>query len=326
MSQSSTIGFDVSKGVRVRIVVAGGTGLIGSAIASEFKKFNHEVISVSRRDVDLTDGDATRRVIMKLKPHTLVDAAARVGGIGANNSKPVEFLVQNLSIQNNLMLAAHEAKVSKFIFLASSCIYPRDCPQPIKEAYLHTGKLEETNSAYAVAKIAGIELVNSFRKEFGVPWISLMPTNLYGPRDNFALEGSHVLPALIRKFVDAESQKKPDVELWGDGSPLREFCYVDDVASAVVLAASNYDNELHLNIGSGQETSVKELALLIAELSGFKGQIHWDKSKPNGTPRKILDSSRMRSLGWAPKVPLRDGIRMTIDWYRQALDSGDVRL
>jgi GDP-L-fucose synthase len=212
------------------------------------------------------------------------------------------------------------------VFLGSSCIYPRDCPQPIREEYLLTGKLEETNSAYAIAKIAGIELLNSYRKEYGKSWISLMPTNLYGPRDNFAIEGSHVLPALIRKFVDAERESSKSVELWGDGSPLREFLHVEDVARAVVLASTEYDDTLHLNIGSGDEISIKDLALMVAELSGFKGEVLWDVSRPNGTQRKVLDSSRIKSLGWTPKISLKDGILSTIDWYREAAASGMARL
>lgn len=310
----------------MRIFVAGGTGLIGSAITAEYLNLGHEVFAVSRREVDLSDADSTLAAVTDFKPNLIIDAAARVGGIGANNSKPVEFLLQNLKIQNNLMSAAHEVGVEKFVFLGSSCIYPRNCPQPIREEYLLTGKLEETNSAYAIAKIAGIELVNSYRKEYRKSWISLMPTNLYGPKDNFAIEGSHVLPALIRKFVDAESENSKTVELWGDGSPLREFLHVEDVARAVVLASQEYDEALHLNIGSGDEIRIKDLAILIADLSGFKGEISWDTSRPNGTPRKVLDSSRMRSLGWVPKISLRDGIRSTIDWYREAITRGMARL
>ena len=310
----------------MRIFVAGGTGLIGSAITAEYLNLGHEVFAISRREVDLSDADSTLVAVADFKPDLIIDAAARVGGIGANNSKPVEFLIQNLKIQNNLMSAAHEAGVEKFVFLGSSCIYPRDCPQPIREEYLLTGKLEETNSAYAIAKIAGIELVNSFRKEYGKSWISLMPTNLYGPRDNFAIEGSHVLPALIRRFVDAEREDSKNVELWGDGSPLREFLHVEDVARAVVLASQEYDDALHLNIGSGDEMSIRDLALMIADLSGFKGEVLWDISRPNGTPRKVLDSSRMRSLGWTPKISLRDGIRSTINWYKEAVASGVARL
>lgn len=310
----------------MRIFVAGGTGLIGSAISAEYLNLGHEVFAISRREVDLSDSDSTLVAVADFKPDLIIDAAARVGGIGANNSKPVEFLIQNLKIQNNLMSAAHEAGVEKFVFLGSSCIYPRDCPQPVREEYLLTGKLEETNSAYAIAKIAGIELINSFRKEYGKSWISLMPTNLYGPRDNFAIEGSHVLPALIRKFVDAERDNSKIVELWGDGSPLREFLHVEDVARAVVLASTAYDDTLHLNIGSGDEISIKDLALMIAELSGFKGEVIWDMSRPNGTQRKVLDSSRIKSLGWTPRISLKDGIRSTIDWYREAVESGIARL
>jgi len=310
----------------MKIFVAGGTGLIGSAITAEYLSLGHEVFAISRREVDLSDTDSTLVAVSDFKPDLIIDAAARVGGIGANNSKPVEFLLQNLKIQNNLMSAAHEAGVEKFVFLGSSCIYPRDCPQPIREEYLLTGKLEETNSAYAIAKIAGIELVNSYRKEYGKSWISLMPTNLYGPRDNFAIEGSHVLPALIRKFVDAERESSKTVELWGDGSPLREFLHVEDVARAVVLASTEYDDALHLNIGSGDEISIKDLALMVAELSGFKGEVLWDVSRPNGTQRKVLDSSRIKSLGWTPKISLKDGILATIDWYREAAASGMARL
>jgi GDP-L-fucose synthase len=310
----------------VKIVVAGGTGLVGSAIVRSFLANGHEVVSASTKNVDFLNRAATIDFLASVAPDVVVDAAARVGGIGANDTYPVEFLINNIDIQNNLMEAAHLANVKKFIFLGSSCIYPRDCAQPIKEEYLLTGHLENTNSAYAIAKIAGIELIKSYRKEYGHKWISLMPTNLYGPKDNFAIEGSHVLPALIRKFVDAERENSKTVELWGDGSPLREFLHVEDVARAVVLAAQEYDDALHLNIGSGDEVSIKDLALMIAELSGFKGEVIWDISRPNGTPRKVLDSSRMRSLGWTPKISLRDGIRSTIDWYREAVASGVARL
>lgn len=259
------------------------------------------------------------------QPDIVVDAAARVGGIGANNAKPVEFLLENLSIQNNLMSAAHKVGVEKFIFLGSSCIYPRDCAQPIKEEYLLTGHLEPTNSAYAIAKIAGIELINSYRKEFNADWISLLPTNLYGQNDNFALEGSHVLPALIRKFVDASTSNATHVTLWGTGKPLREFLHVEDVARAIVIAGEKYSDTLHLNIGSGEEISIKELAILIAELSGFEGEIVWDNSRPDGTPRKVLDSSRIRKLGWLPSISLREGIESTIGWYRKACANGSAR-
>jgi GDP-L-fucose synthase len=223
------------------------------------------------------------------------------------------------------MEGAHAANVEKFIFLGSSCIYPRDCAQPIKEEYLLTGPLEETNSAYAVAKIAGIELIKSFRKEYGHKWISLMPTNLYGINDNFELQGSHVLPAFIRRFVEAAEKNAPVETLWGTGSPKREFLHVDDLAAAVVHLGNTYDSSEHLNIGTGEDLSIKELAELVAELSGFKGELAWDSSKPDGTPRKVLDVSKAKALGWEPKISLRDGIASTIAWYKDATAKGEVR-
>jgi len=307
------------------IVVAGGTGLAGSAIVRAYQAAGHEVIPVSRKVVDLLDRDATFAFIKDAKPSLIVDAAAKVGGIGANNSFPVEFLADNLRIQSNLMEAAHAAHVEKFIFLGSSCIYPRDCAQPIKEEYLLTGPLEETNSAYAVAKIAGIELIKSFRKEYGRKWISLMPTNLYGINDNFELQGSHVLPAFIRRFVEAAEKNAPVETLWGTGSPKREFLHVDDLAAAVVHLGNTYDSSEHLNIGTGEDLTIKELAELVAELSGFKGELAWDSSKPDGTPRKVLDVSKAKALGWAPKISLRDGVASTIAWYKDATAKGDVR-
>jgi GDP-L-fucose synthase len=307
------------------IVVAGGTGLAGSAIVRAYEAAGSEVIPVSRKVVDLLDRDATFKFIKDVKPSLIVDAAAKVGGIGANNSFPVEFLSDNVRIQSNLMEAAHAADVEKFIFLGSSCIYPRDCAQPIKEEYLLTGPLEETNSAYAVAKIAGIELIKSFRKEYGRTWISLMPTNLYGINDNFELQGSHVLPAFIRRFVEAAEKNAPVETLWGSGSPKREFLHVDDLAAAVLHLGSNYDSSEHLNIGTGEDLTIKELAELVAELAGFKGEIAWDTSKPDGTPRKVLDVSKAKALGWSPKISLRDGVASTIAWYKDAVAKGEVR-
>ena len=308
-----------------KIVVAGATGLAGSAIVRAYQATGAEVIPVSRKVVDLLDGQATFDFIKSAKPALIVDAAAKVGGIGANNSFPVEFLADNIRIQNNLMEAAHAADVEKFIFLGSSCIYPRDCAQPIKEEYLLTGPLEATNSAYAVAKIAGIELIKSFRKEYGRQWISLMPTNLYGPNDNFELQGSHVLPAFIRRFVEAAANGVAVETLWGTGSPKREFLHVDDLASAVVHLGNSYNSPEHLNIGTGEDLTIKELAELVAELAGFKGEIAWDSSKPDGTPRKVLDISKAKSLGWSPKISLRDGIASTISWYQSAVSNGEAR-
>jgi GDP-L-fucose synthase len=307
------------------IVVAGGTGLAGSAIVRAYQAAGEEVIPVSRKVVDLLDRDATFKFIKDVKPSLIVDAAAKVGGIGANNSFPVEFLSDNVRIQSNLMEAAHAADVEQFIFLGSSCIYPRDCAQPIKEEYLLTGPLEETNSAYAVAKIAGIELVKSFRKEYGRRWISLMPTNLYGINDNFELQGSHVLPAFIRRFVEAAEKNAPIETLWGTGSPKREFLHVDDLASAVVHLGNTYNSSEHLNIGTGEDLTIKELAELVAELAGFTGELAWDSSKPDGTPRKVLDVSKAKALGWAPQISLRDGIASTIAWYKDATAKGEVR-
>jgi len=307
------------------VIVAGATGLAGSAIVKAFESKGKSVIGINRSVVDLTDEKATADFIAKAKPSLIVDAAAKVGGIGANNSYPVEFLTDNLTIQGNLMSAAHKSGVPNFAFLGSSCIYPRGCAQPIKEEYLMTGPLEETNSAYAIAKIAGIELINSYRKEYGTKWISLMPTNLYGPRDNFDLTASHVLPAFIRRFIEAAESGADKVTLWGSGTPLREFLHVDDLAQAVVVASEKYDSSLHLNVGSGEDLSIKDLAEKVAAAAGFAGEIEWDSSKPDGTPRKVLDVSRVKALGWKPTITLDDGIASTIAWYKEANARGEVR-
>ena len=299
------------------ILVAGGSGLVGSAIVREFKRLNKDVIGISSKDVDLLDRSQTFEFINDLKPSSIIDSAAKVGGIGGNNSYPVEFLSQNLQIQSNLMDAAHAAKVSKFVFLGSSCIYPKDCAQPIKEEYLLTGALEQTNSAYAVAKIAGIELIKSYRKEYGYKWISVMPTNMYGPNDNFDLENGHALPVLIRKFIEAKQSGSGKVTLWGSGSPLREFLHVDDLAKAIVLCLDKYDDSKQINVGSGQEVSIKDLADKISKAVGFSGEISWDSSKPDGTMRKILDSSKIANLGWKPLIALDQGIASSVEWYLQ---------
>jgi GDP-L-fucose synthase len=307
------------------VIVAGATGLAGSAILKAFESKGKSVIGINRSVVDLMDAKATIDFIANAKPSLIVDAAAKVGGIGANNSYPVEFLSDNLAIQSNLMNAAHKAGVPNFVFLGSSCIYPRGCAQPIKEEYLMTGPLEETNSAYAIAKIAGIELINSYRKEYGTKWISLMPTNLYGPRDNFNLTASHVLPAFIRRFIEAAESGADKVTLWGSGTPLREFLHVDDLAQAVVVASEKYDSSLHLNVGSGEDLSIKDLAEKVAAAAGFAGKIEWDSSKPDGTPRKVLDVSRVKALGWKPTITLDEGIASTIAWYKEANARGEVR-
>ena len=297
------------------IVVAGHTGLVGSAIYKLLKSRGENVIGVNSSVVNLLDRKRTFEFIQDIKPQLVIDSAAIVGGIGANNSLPVDFLSKNLQIQNNLMDASHEADVERFVFLGSSCIYPRDCAQPIKEEYLMSGPLERTNSAYAVAKIAGIELIKSYRKQFNRRWIALMPTNMYGPGDNFDLETSHVLPAFINRFVTAKRSGAKSVTLWGSGSPKREFLHTHDLAEAVFLASEKYDSEEHLNVGTGKDLSIKELAILVAKKAGFAGDIEWDASKPDGTPRKVLDVTRLRALGWEPRISLEAGIAETVQWF-----------
>jgi GDP-L-fucose synthase len=311
----------------VKVLIAGANGLAGSALVREFSRLGDLVTKFSRENADFTSFSDTADFISESKPDLFINAAARVGGISANNRYPVDFLIENIQIQNNLAKAAHLSGVKKYIFLGSSCIYPRDSPQPIKEEYLMTGKLESTNSAYSVAKIAGIELVNAYRKQFGHPWISLMPTNLYGPNDNFNTQDSHVLPAMIRRFVEAVENDRPDVTFWGTGSAFREFLHVDDFAKAVRVAANNYNSEAPLNIGSSVEITIKDLAGKVAEITGYKGEIVWDQQKLDGTPRKLLDSSRIRGLGWRPEISLDQGIREVVQWYRSAIShNGEVRI
>jgi len=297
------------------VIVAGHTGLVGSAIYELLTSRNENVVGINSKVVNLLDRKATFEFINDHKPSVVIDAAAIVGGIGANNSFPVDFLSKNLQIQNNLMDASHEANVERFVFLGSSCIYPRACPQPIKEEYLLTGPLEATNSAYAIAKIAGIELIKSYRKQFNRRWISLMPTNMYGPRDNFDLNTSHVLPALINRFVTAKRTGAANVTLWGTGAPKREFLHSRDLASAVLLATEKYDSDLHLNIGTGEDLTIMELAQLIGTSAGYRGQTLWDSTKPDGTPRKVMDVSRLKAMGWSPTISLEDGIKETIQWF-----------
>jgi len=297
------------------IVVAGYSGLVGSAIYELLTSLNEEVVGINSKVVNLLDRQATFDFIKDHKPDIVIDAAAIVGGIGANNSFPVDFLSKNLQIQNNLMDASHAANVERFVFLGSSCIYPRECPQPIKEEYLLNGPLEPTNSAYAIAKIAGIELIKSYRKQFGRRWISLMPTNMYGPMDNFDLDTCHVLPAFINRFVSAKKSGAKEVLLWGTGVPKREFLHSRDLASAVLFALEKYDSDLHLNVGVGTDISIKDLAEMVSAIAGFEGAIAWDHSKPDGTPRKMLDVSRIKSMGWNPAIPLESGIRETVRWF-----------
>jgi GDP-L-fucose synthase len=299
------------------ILVAGATGLVGSAIVRGLNATGKPNVGISSKDVDLLDRSATFKFVKEFKPDVVIDAAARVGGIGANNAHPVDFLTQNIQIQSNLMDAAHEAGVKNFVFLGSSCIYPKNSAQPIKEECLMTGELESTNSAYAIAKIAGLELIKSYRKQFGHKWISIMPTNLYGPNDNFNLENSHVFPALIRKFVEAKETNAPSVTLWGTGTPKREFLHVDDLAKAILICLEKYDSDQHINIGGGEDLSIKDFALKVSKAAGFNGEIIWDSTKPDGTPRKVLDVTKIKNLGWKPSISLDEGIIQTIQWYRE---------
>jgi GDP-L-fucose synthase len=308
-----------SMGPRSRIYLAGHTGLVGSAILRALYRKGYENLVVRDLDeLDLTDQHATRRFFQKERPEVVIDAAARVGGILANSEQPWEFVYENLMIEANLIDTAYRSGVRRLIFLGSSCIYPREAPQPLKEEYLLTGPLEETNRAYALAKIAGIELCRSLNREYGADYLSLMPTNLYGPGDNFDLRSSHVLPALIRKFHEAKSTGEP-VRLWGSGSPRREFLYVDDVGEAIVYCLENVHAadvpDGLLNVGCGEDLTIKELAELVKRVVGHEGTVEWDASKPDGTPRKLMDVSRLRDLGWAPRVGLEDGVRTTYEWF-----------
>jgi GDP-L-fucose synthase len=297
------------------ILVTGATGLAGSAIVRELTRIGRPVVGISSKDVDLLDRKATFNYLNKLKPNSVIDAAAKVGGISANNTYPVEYLSENIQIQTNLIDAAHSANVEKFMFLASSCVYPKNCPQPIKEEYVLTGALESTNSAYAIAKLAGIELIKAYRKEFGHKWISVMPTNLYGPNDNFDLESSHVFPALVRKFVEAKKSNASSVDLWGTGKPRREFLHVNDLAKAIIVCLDNYDADQQINIGTGIDLTVAELAEKIAKNTGFTGSINWDVSREDGTPQKVLDIQKITDLGWKPTINLDQGIKLTVEWY-----------
>ena len=299
----------------MRIYIAGINGMVGSAIAEEAIKQGHEVIGKSSKDLDLTQRELVFAELMSEKPDALIIAAAKVGGIGANSAFPVDFLSVNLQIQTNLLDAAHAANIEKVLFLGSSCIYPKFAPQPIPESALLTGELEPTNEAYALAKIAGLKLVEAYRKQYGHKWISAMPTNLYGPRDNFDLETAHVLPALIHRFHNAKVKEISEVTIWGDGTPLREFLHVEDLASACLMLLDKYDGSIATNIGCGQESSIFELAQSIATVVGFEGAIVFDKTKPNGTPRKLLDSHFLNNLGWKSQIDLKDGLTSTYAWF-----------
>jgi GDP-L-fucose synthase len=292
-----------------RIYVAGHRGLVGAALWRELERQGHtHLIGRTRRQTDLLDAAAVRKLFASEKPDYVFVAAARVGGILANSSRPAEFLLENLQIQNHLLHNARLAGVKKLLFLGSSCIYPKMAPQPMKEECLLTGPLEPTNEWYAIAKIAGIKLCQAFRRQYGSDFICAMPTNLYGPNDNYDLQSSHVLPALIRKFHEAKASGAPSVTCWGTGSPRREFLHVDDLAAACVFLMRHYSGEQIINIGSGADLTIRELAQRVKRAVGFKGRIVWDKSKPDGTPRKLLDCSRIFALGWRPKIDLETGL------------------
>jgi GDP-L-fucose synthase len=301
-----------------KIYVTGHRGLVGSAIAKNLRgKGYTNIIGKTHNELDLTNQQEVRKFFEEEKPEYVFLAAAKVGGIHANNTYPADFIYENLEIQNNVIKAAHDFKVKKLLFLGSSCIYPKMCPQPIKEEYLLSGYLEETNEAYAIAKIAGLKMCQFFKRQYGDNFISCMPTNLYGPDDNFDLNNSHVMPALIRKFHEAKVNNQPAVEVWGSGKPLREFLYVDDMADACVFLMENYDGEEHVNVGSGEEVSIGELAEIVREVVGFDGELNFNHEKLDGTPRKLLDVNKLEGLGWMHTMKLRTGVEESYKWFRQ---------
>jgi GDP-L-fucose synthase len=299
-----------------RIYIAGHRGLVGSAILRKLQSEGCRNLLVrTHKELDLTRQDAVESFFRSEEPEYVFLAAAKVGGILANNTYPAYFIHQNLSIQSHVIHASYLSRTKKLLFLGSSCIYPRDCPQPMKEEYLLSGCLEATNEAYAVAKIAGIKMCQAYNRQYGTGFISVMPTNLYGPNDNFDLETSHVLPALIRKFYEAKKAGRKEVEIWGSGTPRREFLHVDDLADACLFLMLNYDSSEIVNIGTGKDLTIRELAEVIGSVVGFEGELRFDTSKPDGTPVKLLDVSRLESLGWRAQIRLEDGIRKTYEWY-----------
>ncbi len=299
-----------------KIYVAGHRGLVGSAIVRLLtaQGFSN-LVSRTHAELDLADQSAVKNFFETEKPNYVFLAAAKVGGIHANNTYPAEFIYQNLAVQNNVIHFSYQTGVKKLCFLGSSCIYPKLAPQPMKEEYLLDGKLEPTNEPYAIAKIAGIEMAKSYNRQYGTNYISVMPTNLYGPNDNFDLQNSHVLPALIRKFVEAKQNNAPSVVLWGSGKPRREFLYVDDMADACIYLMNNYDGDDFVNIGTGEDVTILEVANLIKDIVGYNGVLEFDSTKPDGTPRKLLDVSKINLLGWKAKYSLQDGLKKAIDWY-----------
>lgn len=302
---------------KLKVYVAGHNGMVGREIVRQLHKIEEVTLfTVDSKSLDLRNSILTEEYIKKIKPDVVIDSAARVGGILYNKTYPYDFIYDNLQIQNNLINASLKQNINQFVFLGSSCIYPRDAKQPLKEEYLMTGKLEPTNQSYALAKIAGVRMVESIREQFNLnKWVTLMPTNLYGPYDNFNLQNSHVIPALIRKFYEGKNQKSKQIEVWGDGSALREFMHVEDLAKAVIFSLDkNFDTHLY-NVGSGEEVTIKQLVRIISRLVGYQGKVMWDYSKPNGTPRKLIDSSKLNNLGWSSEVSLESGLKTTIDWF-----------
>jgi GDP-L-fucose synthase len=299
-----------------KIYIAGHRGLVGSALKRKLESEGYvNLICMTRSELNLLDQTEVEEFFAKEKPDYVFLAAAKVGGILANKTQKADFIYENLQIQNNIIHNAYKYKVKKLLFLGSSCIYPKLCEQPIKEEYLMTGPLEETNDAYAIAKIAGIKMCQSYNEQYGTNFISVMPTNLYGPNDNFNLETSHVLPALLRRFHEAKINNLEKVIVWGSGSPMREFLHVDDLADACVFLMNNYNKSEIVNIGTGTDVTIKELAETVKKITGFKSKIEWDSTKPDGTPRKLLDVSRLHGLGWKHNINLLEGIKKTYKWF-----------
>lgn len=304
-----------------KIYIAGHRGMVGSACWRALESAGYKnIIGKTSSELDLRDQKAVEHFIKTENPDAIIDTAAKVGGILANDTYPYEFLMDNMLIQNNLIRSAHENDIPKFIFLGSSCIYPKFAPQPLKEEYLLTDSLEPTNEWYAIAKISGVKLIEALRKEYNREYVSLMPTNLYGPNDNFDLKSSHVLPAMIRKFHDAKTNGNKTVTLWGSGTPMREFLHVDDLAQALIFAVENELPEHLYNVGTGADVTIKELAETVQSITGHQGDIFWDTEKPDGTPRKLMDSSKARNLGWSPSYNLEKGIKSTYKWYLKQLE------
>ena len=310
-------------------LIAGSSGMVGRGIVRIAKSQGiTDIFEVTSKTCDLRNLQKTRELLLDTKPDVVIDAAAKVGGILANSTEPVDFMINNLQIQTNLFSASHEANVRKVVFLSSSCVYPKLAEQPIKESSLLTGSLEETNSAYAIAKIAGMRLIQAYRQQYNRSWISVMPTNLFGSFDNFSTTTSHVLPALIRKFHDAKVNNESQVTLWGSGNPRRELMEIDEFSRALLLIVEKYDDAETINIGTGEDLNIKEISEIVKEVVGFQGEVVWDKSKPDGTPRKLLDVTKLLDLGYQPREDLQTGITKTYDWFKREIKSSksDMRL